>query len=561
MPLGILESREPEVPGTVYILDHANASDNIQLDPNLKHDTSGKVTRILVPQPSDDPNDPLNWSIWKRDRILFIISLQAVIAASLSPLLAADTVSLSLYYGRGYTFTKVALLTGYHLLGVGIGGVLFVPSSRIWGKRHAFLLGNLIVIISSAWGGGSGKNYKSALAARIFQGIGLAPFEALVNATVGDLYFVHERGKRMALTNFCVFGGSFMTPIIVGKMASTLGWPWTFYFVAIFSAAMFPLLFFFVPEMAYRRDDRLNTDMGLIVLGTNQLATSTTTPAGVLDSHDQHTSPSESFAEKPTSAPAAHLQAQSFKSSLSPFNGRKTDEAFWKLFLRPFPLFLHPTIFWAVLIQGTLIGWTVFLGIVLAAIMLGPPLFFNEVKTGYMYTGAFIGAIIGFLIAGLLSDSIPNYLTRRNGGRYEPEFRLWLVLPQLILGCAGLYGFGITSDNTYKYGWFWPDFFFALEVAGMVVGAVASSLYVVDAHRGIAIEAFTCMMVFKNVFSFGLTFSGYDWLAATGIKPIFIAIASVQVGVCLLTIPLYIFGKRNRAFLAKHDILKAIGLS
>ena len=166
-----------------------------------------------------------------------------------------------------------------------------------------------------------------------------------------------------------------------------------------------------------------------------------------------------------------------------PFNGRKTDESYWKLFLRPFPLFFHPTIFWAMLIQGTLIGWTVFLGIILAAIMLGPPLFFNEVKTGYMYTGAFVGAIIGFIISGVFSDTIPKWLTRRNGGRYEPEFRLLLVIPQLVLGCAGLYGFGITASNTYRYGWFWPDFFFALEVAGMVVGAVASSLYVVDAHR------------------------------------------------------------------------------
>jgi hypothetical protein len=29
------------------------------IDPNLKYDTSGSVPIILVPQPSDDPNDPL----------------------------------------------------------------------------------------------------------------------------------------------------------------------------------------------------------------------------------------------------------------------------------------------------------------------------------------------------------------------------------------------------------------------------------------------------------------------------------------------------------------------
>lgn len=89
-------------------------------------------------------------------------------------------------------FTKIALLTGYFLLGVGIAGILCVPSARIWGKRHLFLLGTLLITVTSVWGGAS-RSYSSLLWARIFQGIGTAPFEALVNAAVGDLYYVHVR--------------------------------------------------------------------------------------------------------------------------------------------------------------------------------------------------------------------------------------------------------------------------------------------------------------------------------------------------------------------------------
>lgn len=29
------------------------------LDPNLKYDTTGSTPIVLIPQPSDDPNDPL----------------------------------------------------------------------------------------------------------------------------------------------------------------------------------------------------------------------------------------------------------------------------------------------------------------------------------------------------------------------------------------------------------------------------------------------------------------------------------------------------------------------
>lgn len=416
----------------------------------------------------------------------------SVIASALSPLLAANTLTLSLNFGRD--FTAIALLTGYHLLGVGIAGFFFVPSSRVWGKRHALVIGTIFIIFSSAWGGATDKNYTSLLWARIFQGIGLAPFEALVNATVGDLYYVHERGKRMALTNFAVFGGAFFTPIVVGKMTHTLGWPWTFYFIAIFEGALLPVVIFFIPETAFRRDNNLETDQ-LVEDHTythsrhdGGLVHDTTT--GELQGNEASTPPYAS-GEKPTggvetqqlTSPTTPPPRQTFMQRIALFNGRKTDESYWKLLLRPFPLFFHPGILWACLIQGTLIGWTVFLGIVLAAIMLGPPLFFDEVLTGYMYVGAFVGAVVGFAIAGLMADSVPNLMTRLNKGVYEPEFRMVLVIPQLVLGCVGLYGFGITANNSFKYGWFWPAFFFAFEVAGMVVGAVASALYIVDAHR------------------------------------------------------------------------------
>lgn len=76
----------------------------------------------------------------------------------------------------------------------------------------------------------------------------------------------------------------------------------------------------------------------------------------------------------------------------------------------------------------------------------------------------------------------------------------------------------------------------------------------------ISIEAFTCMMIFKNIFSFGLTYKGYDWLISGGISHVFNSVASVQIAVCVLTIPLYIFGKRNRSFFARHDILRIAGL-
>ena len=380
----------------------------------------------------------------------------SVIASTLSPLLAADTLKLTLLFRR--TFPEMALATGYHLLGVGGAGILCVPSARIWGKRHLYLLGALIIIISSAWGGASGKNYKSLLGARIWQGVGLAPFEALVNVSVGELFYVHERGKRMALSNMSLFGGAFFTPILVGKIAKTLGWPWSFYLISIFAAAVFPFLFFFCPETAYRRPEYYYNDLGGTTLIANEEALQALTSEaqsghGKTSHEGQTTSEVTSFElhsqaanGRESHAPQVSPDKTTFKQGLSPFNGRKSDDAYWRLVLRPFPLFLNPAIVWGCLIQGCLIGWTVMIGVVLAAILISPPLYFSEVQTGYMYTGAFVGAVLGFIIAGILSDWTTKLMIKRNGGIFEPEFRIVLVIPQMILGCAGLYGFGIVSS-------------------------------------------------------------------------------------------------------------------
>lgn len=301
----------------------------------------------------------------------------------------------------------------------------------------------------------------------------------------------------MAFTNLAVFGGAFFTPILVGKITDSIGWWWTFYLVSIFCAVCIFVVFFFCPETAYRRNTALQLDM----LDTENPAAEHTAipPTHAADDAEKSGGSTQggsaqgidgATAAEGSSSPTAVRDSKipfkkTYVQSLALFDGRKTDDQFWKLLLRPLPLFLHPAFLWACLTQGMLIGWTVFIGVIMAQFFLSTPLWWGEVETGYAYTAAFVGAIIGFVIAGLLSDFSARYMTKWNKGVYEPEFRIVLVIPQLILGCAGLYGWGITVDGLLleKYHYTVPLAFFALEVAGMVIGAVASSLYIVDAYR------------------------------------------------------------------------------
>ncbi|KAJ6780585.1 hypothetical protein PWT90_04068 [Aphanocladium album] len=558
MGLGVLEPKNNEkVPGTTRYYDDPDR-------PRMagEHDAHLKTTvggLILTPQPSDDPNDPLNWSIRRRDLITFLLCWAGILATSLGSILAANT--FILIGTIALTITDAVVLTGYVLAGAGGAVIFFVPSARVYGKRHLFLLGLIIVVATSAWAGSvpleadtpedAKRHFRSMAGARAIQGVGLAPFESLLNAAIGDMYFVHERGVRMAFANMAVFGSAFFTPIVVGKITESLGLGWTFYFVAIFSAATLPAIFMFCPETAYRREARFNTD-----IYTEEDALQP--PSSGSSQTNEKELPS-GFRLLPTNKAQpcgdANTPKKTWIQSMSLFDGRKTYDPYLTLLLRPFPLLINPAFIWACLIQGTMIAWTIFMGALVASIFKGPPLFWETAMSGYGYTGAFVGALLGFVLCGLLADFSVRLMTGYNNGVYEPEFRILLIIPMLIASGIGLFGFALTVTDVAprKVDVIVPLVFFGFEVAGMIIGAVASSLYIVDAYRDLAIEGFTLTILFKNFFSFVVTYYALDWLIAGGIRRVLVIISIVQIVVCLLSIPMYVFGKRNRAFFHRHD--------
>lgn len=74
MGLGILEDHHLEnVPGTSLFNDDPNAIalkayEGIDVS-KLKHGHGNRAHIVLVPQPSDDPNDPLNWPQWRKHMV------------------------------------------------------------------------------------------------------------------------------------------------------------------------------------------------------------------------------------------------------------------------------------------------------------------------------------------------------------------------------------------------------------------------------------------------------------------------------------------------------------
>lgn len=60
-------------------------------------------------------------------------------------------------------------------------------------------------------------------------------------AITGDLFSVTQRGQAMSITNMIPILGSALGPIIGGYITQYLSWQWTFWLMAILTAALYPV--------------------------------------------------------------------------------------------------------------------------------------------------------------------------------------------------------------------------------------------------------------------------------------------------------------------------------
>lgn len=119
------------------------------------------------------------------------------------------------------------------MLFLGVGNIWWVPLSNWIGRRPILLVATLIMTLCSVWCG-LATSYESLVVARIFQGIGGAAADTVAPALVGDLYFVHERGRAMVWyypTDVCLLYhvthnaiGSLHNPALCRPYSRRYGW-------------------------------------------------------------------------------------------------------------------------------------------------------------------------------------------------------------------------------------------------------------------------------------------------------------------------------------------------
>ena len=124
---------------------------------------------------------------------------------------------------------------------------MIAGASDALGRRPAYVV-CFVVYIAANIGLSLQTNYAALLVLRMLQSAGSSSTVALANAVVADIATTAERGVYIGWATAGTFLGPSVGPIIGGILAHFLGWRSVFWFLTIFSTAVFiPLLLFF-PE-------------------------------------------------------------------------------------------------------------------------------------------------------------------------------------------------------------------------------------------------------------------------------------------------------------------------
>ncbi|KAE8399513.1 major facilitator superfamily domain-containing protein [Aspergillus pseudonomiae] len=555
MAFGMLECKDGESPpGTVLITAVILSQQSFVESSSDASSSSAKGHHqrrgiVLVPQPSDSPNDPLN------DFILLIISLLSAIVGAYGPMLGPGFVEISAELD--VSVNEISQATSYLVLAIGIALLFSNPLAKCYGKRPVYLVSGLLLFASSI-GAALTHDYNSFLACRLVGGLGMGPFEVLVQCTIGDLYFVHERASRIAFWNLFLVSGISAGPIVSAYIIQYAGYRWTFGVCAIFYGVLTIALFFLAPETAYIRvvspPHSSNEASSMEQQDTYAVSGKDAPQAGSERLHDIEKEPEGQHDPPETShSPRITQRKDSYWRSLRVYTGRYSNASLVKVISRPFILFLYPGILWAFLTWGTTITFTIAFSYVNGVIFNESPYNFTTSQIGLINISPLVLSVVSEIISGPLCDRICLYLTKRNNGYYEPEFRLVLMLVGFVLGVAGFYGFGATVH--YKTHWTGPVITYGLVNASLAFCSTCVFGYIIDAYTALGEEAFVAVNS-RNFLSFGILYVINEWLAQDGTLKVFVVLGSLFIFTSLLTIPIWVFGKRFRARIDKIVWLK-----
>lgn len=254
-------------------------------------------------------------------------------------------------------------------------------------------------------GGGFAKSYSTLMVARIFQALGVSSGYVVGSAVVVDIFWQHERGAKTGIWTFMVTIGPALGPLIGAFLIDAKGWEWALFLCAIINAIELVAYIFTFQETLW-------------VPKKSEQPSNVSSGAGIL------------CKVIPRRVPGSTLTA-------------------WDFFA-PFVFIQSPVVVICALAYGVTFG-VVLVGLTnIEPLAFGDTYGFETTQDGLVFLSVLVGAVIGELAAGPLSDAVMKRHLRQcyeTGKLSRYEHRLIAVLTGYVLVPVGLVIFGVTLEK------------------------------------------------------------------------------------------------------------------
>ncbi|KAK4613923.1 hypothetical protein CLAFUW4_09376 [Fulvia fulva] len=490
----------------------------------------------LTPPPTNSPNDPLNWSPWRKCwHAALVLYITALTAATSNDAGAAGDGMLD-ELGIPYSVANTA--AGVLFLAIGYWALLASPMPWLYGRRLQYLVCLVFSIVGSIWFALI-KNRQDSVWNQLFVGASESCAEALAQLSLSDLFFQHQRGLVLGLYILATSIGTFLGPLVAGYIAID-SWRWVGWTGAIISGGTLVVFYFGLEETAFHREAILGRHVGgqpaqtmddekKIAGNTAQLDARVSTES-VADLTDQKKTYWQRIA---VITPAPNMYGTGLK------------QYFQRLFYT-LRIFLFPAVLYSGLQWGAQDAWLTFYLTVEEDNYYNAPWNYSNQAVAIMNVPTLIGATIGCIYGGWFSDVFVRWMAKRPGrnGISEAEDRLWLLFASAIINPAGLMLFGIGSGN----GWSWPGPYIGLAMTGFGFSCAGdlSMAYLMDAYPDMVLEGMVGVAVINNTLACIFTFTGSYWIDASGLSGTFIGIGVLSFAFQMTTVPMMIWGKSCR---------------
>ncbi|KUJ18805.1 MFS general substrate transporter [Mollisia scopiformis] len=511
-----------EAPGTV-VLENSQSK--------LKHGQDG--TLVLYPQPSEDPNDPLNWFYFRKIVNFSLVAFYVLMVFAFQDI---PVIVFQDYVDQlGVTYGQLNNTFGLNCAGLALGCLMFIPFSIKYGRRPVYIVTTFVMFFTTIWQARL-RTYVSMMGVNLVMGLAGAVADTIVQMTINDLFYLHQRGTMNAIYLIFVNVGVYLAPVAAGYSAQSQGWPWIYWWCTIFFGIVMVIFLFIYEETKYMvMSEGKEVPTSEVLIGEGE--------KGVQGNEKQPVE--NATAAHSTRQIDASIPLKSYRQRMTLITKTPgTFKDFLRHFYNPLLMLAIPGVAYTALQYGAFLSWISAVATTESDFFSSDPYDFSTSGIGLLNLAPFIGAVVAAPYSGPLSDWSIIQLAKRNDGIYEPEMRLYLAIFPALVGPAGLflYGFALAHDAH----WIAPMAGVALYGFSQASIQALSLTYLMDSYEEASNIPIFGVCFVRNAIAACIVFAVSPWIEGMGMYNTFVLLGCVALFVMLLCVPIIIWGKKLR---------------